>query len=130
GGGRGGGGGARRGSAGVGRGGAGWVRAAWGSPWGPYQGARWGGWGGGPQRRGGTGPKRVTVGVPWATARCATPVSPLTTARASATRADSGPNGTPPARTSVPRSEEHTSELQSRENLVCRRLLETKNLDH
>src|SRR5690606_40255003 len=27
---------------------------------------------------------------------------------------------------SAPRSEEHTSELQSRENLVCRRLLEKK----
>src|SRR5690606_39650719 len=27
---------------------------------------------------------------------------------------------------SVPRSEEHTSELQSRENLVCRLLLDTK----
>src|SRR5690606_41926409 len=27
-----------------------------------------------------------------------------------------------------PRSEEHTSELQSRENLVCRLLLEKKNL--
>src|SRR5690606_39531113 len=27
----------------------------------------------------------------------------------------------------VPRSEEHTSELQSRENLVCRLLLEKKN---
>src|SRR5690606_40747354 len=27
----------------------------------------------------------------------------------------------------VPRSEEHTSELQSRENLVCRPLLEKKN---
>src|SRR5690606_28293533 len=64
----------------------------------------WGGGGGGPQRRGGTGPKRGTVGVPWATARCAMPVSPLITARASATRADSGPNGTPPARTSVPGS--------------------------
>src|SRR5690606_40012846 len=37
------------------------------------------------------------------------------------------------ARSSVPhpgaaRSEEHTSELQSRENLVCRLLLEKKNL--
>src|SRR5690606_39574336 len=31
--------------------------------------------------------------------------------------------------TSLPRSEEHTSELQSRENLVCRLLLEKKN-DH
>src|SRR5690606_41239698 len=29
---------------------------------------------------------------------------------------------------SVPRSEEHTSELQSRENLVCRLLLEKKKL--
>src|SRR5690606_40494122 len=35
-----------------------------------------------------------------------------------------------PARTSwiVYRSEEHTSELQSRENLVCRLLLEKKNI--
>src|SRR5207302_8493024 len=30
------------------------------------------------------------------------------------------------ARCSMPRSEEHTSELQSRENLVCRLLLEKK----
>src|SRR5690606_39938849 len=30
-------------------------------------------------------------------------------------------------RTRDPRSEEHTSELQSRENLVCRLLLEKKN---
>src|SRR5690606_41498469 len=30
-------------------------------------------------------------------------------------------------RSSGPRSEEHTSELQSRENLVCRLLLEKKN---
>src|SRR5690606_41653871 len=29
---------------------------------------------------------------------------------------------------SQPRSEEHTSELQSRENLVCRLLLEKKNM--
>src|SRR5690606_40322404 len=28
----------------------------------------------------------------------------------------------------LPRSEEHTSELQSRENLVCRLLLEKKNI--
>src|SRR5690606_41328121 len=32
-----------------------------------------------------------------------------------------------PARGDHPRSEEHTSELQSRENLVCRLLLEKKN---
>src|SRR5690606_3251718 len=31
------------------------------------------------------------------------------------------------ARRDAPRSEEHTSELQSRENLVCRLLLEKKN---
>src|SRR5690606_41003929 len=29
-----------------------------------------------------------------------------------------------------PRSEEHTSELQSRENLVCRLLLEKKKMTH
>src|SRR5690606_42124625 len=32
----------------------------------------------------------------------------------------------PPAHELAPRSEEHTSELQSRENLVCRLLLEKK----
>src|SRR5690606_41857061 len=32
-----------------------------------------------------------------------------------------------PAEREPPRSEEHTSELQSRENLVCRLLLEKKN---
>src|SRR5690606_42026449 len=44
-------------------------------------------------------------------------------------------DGTQPTRTRTaldgPRSEEHTSELQSRENLVCRLLLEKKNtLNH
>src|SRR5690606_41425030 len=34
------------------------------------------------------------------------------------------------ARELVDRSEEHTSELQSRENLVCRLLLEKKNKKH
>src|SRR5436309_13731774 len=34
------------------------------------------------------------------------------------------------SRSSTPRSEEHTSELQSRENLVCRLLLEKKNNKH
>src|SRR3989475_5875358 len=33
----------------------------------------------------------------------------------------------PPARRRQPRSEEHTSELQSQSNLVCRLLLEKKN---
>src|SRR5690606_41016548 len=35
----------------------------------------------------------------------------------------------PGAPAAAPRSEEHTSELQSRENLVCRLLLEKKNAD-
>src|SRR2546430_11890383 len=33
-----------------------------------------------------------------------------------------------PTRTTAPRSEEHTSELQSQSNLVCRLLLEKKKL--
>src|SRR5690606_41732135 len=36
------------------------------------------------------------------------------------------PPGPPPPRAARHRSEEHTSELQSRENLVCRLLLEKK----
>src|SRR2546427_6965390 len=36
------------------------------------------------------------------------------------------PGGTGCGRTSDPRSEEHTSELQSQSNLVCRLLLEKK----
>src|SRR5690606_41563538 len=39
---------------------------------------------------------------------------------------DRGAGGQRPARGSRLRSEEHTSELQSRENLVCRLLLEKK----
>src|SRR5688572_31424114 len=35
----------------------------------------------------------------------------------------------PPARHGAPRSEEHTSELQSQSNLVCRLLLEKKKND-
>src|SRR5690606_39393973 len=38
--------------------------------------------------------------------------------------------GRPPSRQSNRRSEEHTSELQSRENLVCRLLLEKKKKKH
>src|SRR5690606_40659709 len=37
-----------------------------------------------------------------------------------------GPQGVAGLRRTGPRSEEHTSELQSRENLVCRLLLEKK----
>src|SRR3989442_2610961 len=43
-------------------------------------------------------------------------------------RADRGPGGRTPRRHPGPlRSEEHTSELQSRPHLVCRLLLEKKN---
>src|SRR5690606_42147119 len=38
--------------------------------------------------------------------------------------------GSIPPMTSTTRSEEHTSELQSRENLVCRLLLEKKKKKH
>src|SRR3712207_7569828 len=38
--------------------------------------------------------------------------------------------GAPPARPDHARSEEHTSELQSRQYLVCRLLLEKKHLDN
>src|SRR2546428_3398772 len=41
-----------------------------------------------------------------------------------------GPQASVPARTPPPRSEEHTSELQSRSDLVCRLLLEKKNENH
>src|SRR2546427_3013407 len=40
--------------------------------------------------------------------------------------ADLGHQARPFERTSLPRSEEHTSELQSQSNLVCRLLLEKK----
>src|SRR5690625_5947786 len=46
--------------------------------------------------------------------------------RAVGSRDDPPPSGTGPA-SGPPRSEEHTSELQSRGHLVCRLLLEKKN---
>src|SRR5690606_42152672 len=42
------------------------------------------------------------------------------------TKAGTGPDASPRDRKLWVRSEEHTSELQSRENLVCRLLLEKK----
>src|SRR5207302_8484231 len=48
-----------------------------------------------------------------------------TTSGATAT-AGSATGGSPRTARARPRSEEHTSELQSRENLVCRLLLEKK----
>src|SRR2546430_12312749 len=46
------------------------------------------------------------------------------------TRSSSSPSAASPADASIspPRSEEHTSELQSQSNLVCRLLLEKKNI--
>src|SRR5690606_42132920 len=67
---------------------------------------------------------------------------PISSRRSAApTRAATGPYGAPPgtAGRAMPRasrvrarrrSEEHTSELQSRENLVCRLLLEKKHKEH
>src|SRR5690606_42099078 len=52
--------------------------------------------------------------------RCRRPRSELHACPADARRACG------PARSAAQRSEEHTSELQSRENLVCRLLLEKK----
>src|SRR5690606_41631099 len=45
---------------------------------------------------------------------------------AAATSSTGSPAASPPSSGSPSRSEEHTSELQSRENLVCRLLLEKK----
>src|SRR5207237_5673407 len=62
-------------------------------------------------------------------ANCASPSAPArpTPPRAppSCSPRSSVPNGSSPAR-----SEEHTSELQSHLNLVCRLLLEKKNKEH
>src|SRR5690606_41138224 len=53
--------------------------------------------------------------------------SPSTrSARTASAAASSTPRPSPPVSPPPRRSEEHTSELQSRENLVCRLLLEKK----
>src|SRR2546426_4512297 len=52
--------------------------------------------------------------------------SPLASFAPQHERADSGTSTTPAGVVEVPRSEEHTSELQSPCNLVCRLLLEKK----
>src|SRR5690606_41147686 len=72
------------------------------------------------------------------TCRCRGSWKPCVPASARTACAGCAPWATPPARRSSPvpasswppRSEEHTSELQSRENLVCRLLLEKKKYKH
>src|SRR2546430_8058442 len=63
----------------------------------------------------------------------ALPISPTTRASTSLTcrkvRPTADPRTTLSARRMSRRSEEHTSELQSQSNLVCRLLLEKKNND-
>ena len=49
-----------------------------------------------PSGAGGVGPKSITEGVPYAVARCATPVSPQTTSRAAATTAASSSRSVAP----------------------------------
>src|SRR5256886_10361239 len=74
----------------------------------------------------GTRRSRATSSAWCAAARCSTSrrFSPSSTSKASAPRFH--PSSEPSKR---PRSEEHTSELQSQSNLVCRLLLEKKKLE-
>src|SRR5690606_41140823 len=62
-----------------------------------------------------------------ATSSAASSASPSETCPASTAHARNMPMCVAPASGPASRSEEHTSELQSRENLVCRLLLEKKN---
>src|SRR5256886_11656872 len=81
------------------------------------------------------------------TARCISPMIPPTTRSFTSPRGTwvsarstrgwdgsepwcAGTSGIPRARASRRRSEEHTSELQSQSNLVCRLLLEKQNTHH
>src|SRR5947199_7771764 len=54
------------------------------------------------------------------------PYTTLFRSRRRAPRAAPSPRGPPPEKRCPPRSEEHTSELQSLRHLVCRLLLEKK----
>src|SRR5688572_31168224 len=63
-------------------------------------------------------PRRASYGSSFPRARCA--------ARGGATRRQSGDIAHPASGRCAARSEEHTSELQSQSNLVCRLLLEKK----
>src|SRR3712207_8628045 len=67
-----------------------------------------------------------------ATSPISTPSDPPLKAQTSSpSTASSSPTTSPPSPPSrSSRSEEHTSELQSRQYLVCRLLLEKKNITH
>src|SRR2546427_10823983 len=70
-------------------------------------------------------PPRSTL-FPYTTLfRSRRPAAPSTSAASSAANPHREPPGAP-----APRSEEHTSELQSQSNLVCRLLLEKKKNNH
>src|SRR3712207_7108906 len=58
---------------------------------------------------------------------CCRPVSSSSASSPSGRASPSAPSWSPPSTSTSPRSEEHTSELQSRQYLVCRLLLEKKN---
>src|SRR2546430_17649571 len=68
-------------------------------------------------------PPRSTL-FPYTTLFRSLPASPC--GRASRRRRSRESRGSPPRPSPSPRSEEHTSELQSQSNLVCRLLLEKK----
>src|SRR5258707_2400603 len=61
---------------------------------------------------------------------CATSAAASTTTAGAARPARGRRPPFPPGRAPASRSEEHTSELQSRQYLVCRLLLEKKNYTH
>src|SRR5690606_42007271 len=73
----------------------------------------------GPAGRPGQGSARSLRGI-------LDPVRPGAEGRRGRRPRQQGPHRRPAALCDHPRSEEHTSELQSRENLVCRLLLEKK----
>src|SRR3712207_9079112 len=64
---------------------------------------------------------------PGSRSRSSTPTRPSSSASGCPTATSTSPTS-PGSATPSPRSEEHTSELQSRQYLVCRLLLEKKNL--
>src|SRR5690606_39505469 len=74
-------------------------------------------------------PRGLIASAPFSTTSAARGISAVTTRSPASTLCTikwSATSKPAPTCTDLIRSEEHTSELQSRENLVCRLLLETK----